>query len=240
VGLVGGVYEVFVGIDIGQSQDYTAVVVADPEVRNKEIHYLIRFLKRLELKLEYPEVVENLKQFFANIRKYTVGHQMYIQAWVDATGVGKPVADLMRKEIPGIMLHEVYMTWGEAKEKVNTGAFSITLPKAYMVSRLQVLVSYGRIHLPNTNEALAMRDELMNYQIKVSESGNAQFGVFKTGEHDDLVTALGLACLHEPVVWDLDFMDEMIAMEIAERRFGHLRFSSWEDFFRKTGGWKKR
>jgi hypothetical protein len=240
MGLIGGGYEVWVGVDVGQSKDPTAVVVADPEVRNKEIHYLVRFPKRLELGLEYPKIVENLKQIFVNIRKYTVGYPMCIQAWVDATGVGKPVVDLLRKELPeDTVLHEVYLTGEEAKKKVDTGAFSITLPKAYMVSRLQVLVSYGRIHLPNTPDALAAREELMNYQIKVNENGHVQFEA-KTGKHDDLVTALGLACLHEPQVWDLDFMDEMIAMEIAERRFGHLRFSGWEDFFRKTAGWKKR
>jgi hypothetical protein len=239
MGVVGGVYEIFVGIDVGQLQDPTAIVVADPERRNGEVHYLIRFPKRLPLGKEYPDVVDEVRRICSNLRMRPVGHPICIQAWVDATGVGKPVADDLRRKIPDLILHEVYFTGGEAKEKVNTGAFSITLPKAYMVSRLQVLVSYGRIHLPNTPDALAARDELMNYQIKVNENANAQFEA-KTGKHDDLVTALGLACLHEPQVWDLEFMDEMIALEIAERRFGQWRFSSWEEFFRKFGDKKRK
>jgi hypothetical protein len=39
-----------------------------------------------------------------------------------------------------------------------------------------------------------MIEELLNYEIHVSEEGRDQYGAFKIGSHDDLVTALGLAC----------------------------------------------
>ena len=97
--------------------------------------------------------------------------------------------DLIRKEIPEIRLHAVYLTGGEAREEVNTLEREIKTPKAYLVSRLQVLISCGRVHLPNTSEAYVMKEELMNYQIKVNDNANAQFGAFRVGTHDDLVTA---------------------------------------------------
>ena len=44
-----------------------------------------------------------------------------------------------------------------------------------------------------TAEAEATRQELLDYEIRVSEDGHDSYGAFKTGKHDDLVTALGLA-----------------------------------------------
>ena len=38
-----------------------------------------------------------------------------------------------------------------------------------------------------------MSRELETYEIKVSEDANDRYGAFKTGAHDDLATALGLA-----------------------------------------------
>ncbi len=42
-----------------------------------------------------------------------------------------------------------------------------------------------------------MKIELMNCEVKVNENATAQFGAFKVGTHDDLVTALGLSVLRE-------------------------------------------
>ncbi len=190
--------EVYIGIDIGQSQDPTAIVVADPELRDKEIHYLIRYIKRLPLGLPYPSIVEEIKRIYRNIPKED-SMTLDKQLWVDATGVGKPVVDLLRAGIPELYsdLHAVYITGGEAKEEIAVTQREINLPKAYLVSRLQVLISSGRVHLPNNIEAHAMKEELINYQIRINENANPQFGALSGGSHDDLVTALGLACLCE-------------------------------------------
>jgi len=44
----------------------------------------------------------------------------------------------------------------------------------------------------------ALAEELLTYEVRVSESANLQAGAFKTGTHDDMATALGLACLYDP------------------------------------------
>ena len=70
----------------------------------------------------------------------------------------------------------------------------MTIGKAYLVARLQMLLQNGRIHLPtNHPEAVAMRNELLEYEIKVDQNANDRYRAFRTGMHDDLVTALGLA-----------------------------------------------
>ncbi len=54
----------------------------------------------------------------------------------------------------------------------------------------------SRILLPETPEARALADELKDFEISVSANATATFNA-KTGSHDDLVCALGLAVLLE-------------------------------------------
>jgi hypothetical protein len=43
-----------------------------------------------------------------------------------------------------------------------------------------------------------MKDELLDYEIRINEDANERYGAFKVGAHDDLVTALGLAVQDRP------------------------------------------
>ena len=72
------------------------------------------------------------------------------------------------------------------------------LGKAWLVSRIKVLLQCGRLHLPKTPVAEAMKDELLDYEIRINEDANERYGAFKVGAHDDLVTALGLAVQDRP------------------------------------------
>lgn len=200
-------YEVYMGVDIGQTVDPTSIVIVDPEVRDKVIHYPVRFLKRLPLGISYPSIIEEIKRIYSNIPKpepelNRKKVRLERHLWIDSTGVGKPVTDLLIDKIPELWrndgLHSVYITGGEARGEIYPDVWEIRVPKAYLVSRLQVLISCGRIHLPSVNpEAQAMKNELMNYTIRVNENANTEFGAFRVGTHDDLVTALALACLCE-------------------------------------------
>jgi hypothetical protein len=53
------------------------------------------------------------------------------------------------------------------------------------------------VHLPNIPEARALADELLNFDIEVSEDGGEKFGAMRPGTHDDMVVALALATLKE-------------------------------------------
>ncbi len=110
--------------------------------------------------------------------------------YVDASGVGQPVADLIEAEGLGGEFTAVYFTHGDQRKAEHK---KVTLGKAHLVSRLQVLLQCGRIHLPRTAEAEALAKELLDYEIQVDENANDKYGAFKVGTHDDLVTALGLA-----------------------------------------------
>lgn len=58
-----------------------------------------------------------------------------------------------------------------------------------LVTRLQTT----GVHLPESEEARILAEELMEYEVKVSEDANDRYGAFRVGTQDDLVTALGLA-----------------------------------------------
>jgi len=183
---------VCVGVDLGQRQDPTALAVAELEERGDRYHYLIRHLERLALDTPYPAVVDRLLSIEQGLAKKKIEDVTF---YVDATGVGQPVIDLLRQA--GLSpLVAVYIT---GTDKASREGGDLRLGKALLVSRLQVLLQSERIHLPQTPEAGALVDELLNYEIKVSEDAQASFGAFRTGSHDDLATALGLACWEEPV-----------------------------------------
>jgi hypothetical protein len=112
--------------------------------------------------------------------------------YVDATGVGTPIVDVLRAASVGDIarLVAVYFTHGD-RRKVERG--EVKLGKAWLVSRMQALLQSGLLHLPRTAEAEALGKELLDYEIRVTEDANDTYGAFRVGTHDDLVTALGLA-----------------------------------------------
>ena len=213
------------GIDIGQMADYTALVIAEMQWREPERklpgnpmyedHWFVRHIGRLALGTKYPVIADNLADMIQEIGARVhagnlanrAGHLVpldfaLIKFYIDATGVGKPVVDMIRKA--GAKVTAVYFTHGDRRiefaEGENDLDKSIRLGKAYMVSRLQVLLQTQRLHLPNTAEARVLAQELLDYEIRVDQNANDKYGAFKVGSHDDLATALGLAVNETPVL----------------------------------------
>lgn len=173
---------VTVGVDIGQKSAPTAVCVA--EGQDGDVH-VVRHLERLPLGTLYPHVAERLVNLRDRIVKVASQTPCF---FVDATGVGQPVVDMLRER--GLSVIAVYLT-DSAKATYGTG--ELYLPKSLLVSRLQVLLQDGRLKLPRTPEAEALARELLDFEIRVSEDGHDSYGAFEVGTHDDLVIALGLA-----------------------------------------------
>jgi len=198
------------GVDIGQKRDPTAIAVVEWERRivgeevirrgnvivdrrdETEYHYTARYLERLPLGTPYTEVSRRVGDLAKAVKEKTGGRLSKL--YVDATGVGKPVVDLLRE--CGVRTAEVYFNHGDKRTEVSRT--QVSLGKAYLVSRLQALLQSGRIHLPKTDEAEVLAQELMDYEIRVDQDANDRYGAFRVGTHDDLVTALGLAVQAEP------------------------------------------
>jgi hypothetical protein len=193
------------GVDIGQKRDPTAIAVAEIEYREsdlpgrrKESHYLVRHLERLPLGTPYPQVSRRIGEICQRVKEQTE-RRPYL--FVDATGVGQPIVDLLDDSAPEAqVVWAVYFTHGD-RQTENRGERKVTLGKAFLVSRLQMLLQCQRLHLPKHHrEADALVRELLDYEIRVDENANDRYGAFRVGTHDDLVTALGLAVQKEPTV----------------------------------------
>lgn len=190
-----------IGADIGQKHDPTAVAVADLEYRPTgprdalEAYHVIRYLERLPLGTPYPGVATRLKEVVDGTRRRK---GVVWTLYVDATGVGQPVVDGLVAAGLGIPVIGVYFTYGDRRIEQDGPPRHVSLGKAWLVSRLQVLLQTGRILLPKTAEATALAKELLDYEIHVTENANVETGAFKVGTHDDLVTALGLATQVDP------------------------------------------
>jgi hypothetical protein len=184
-----------IGVDIGKQRDPTAICVAEGEGRKvegrTETHFNVRHLERLPLGTPYPQVVERIGRITDQVRART-GERPTV--FVDATGVGGPVVDLLRERVQSGLVVPVTFTAGDRRtESWEDGYLRVSLGKAHMVSRLQAMLESGRLHLPRTREAGALTDELLNYELRVDDNANEKYGAFKIGTHDDLTTALGLA-----------------------------------------------
>ncbi len=203
---------VMVGIDIGQKHDPTALAVVEV-VQGAPAAFAVRHLERLPLGLSYPDVATRLGQVVGNLHAraradylartpapYWPGEvwadQAQVAVYVDATGVGQPVVDLLARQ--GVAVTACYFTYGD---RYSAEVGRISIGKAWLVSRLQVLLQEGRLHLPaRLAEAAALTQELLDYEMRVDQDANEKYGAFRTGAHDDLVTAVGLAVQQTPLV----------------------------------------
>lgn len=213
-----------VGADIGQKRDPTAIVICEYEVVAiddggvpvdpsglvadflnlitgvddpplQDTRYIVRALERLPLNTSYPAVARRLQ---AICRAMARRPHAEVYLAVDATGVGRPIVDLVRDELDDdVHLTAVSITGGEKCPNNPLQRAEITMGKVWMVSRLQALLQSRRIRMPRTADAQGLATELLDFEIKVSRDGHDEMGAFKTGTHDDLVTALGLSVLGE-------------------------------------------
>lgn len=182
-----------VGADIGKRTDPTAIVVTEEQDRDGVDHYVSRLVERLPLGTSYPDVAARIVQVVRGVEARAaalaiVGQDFPVETWVDATGVGLPVLDLVRDA--GVPAKAAIFTGSDKLTEHQDDVVSIG--KAYMVGRLQVLLQAARLHLPITREAAALMRELADYQITVNERAHASFNA-SNGKHDDLVIALGLS-----------------------------------------------
>lgn len=183
---------VSIGVHFGQRKDPTAIAVAEIQERKTdrwfENHFLIRHLERLPPGTSYPAITERLTELIQNLRRQ---HKAAILLYLNATGIGTPVMDMIRRQPISARVWDVYFNHGDRRVVVDDR--EIKLGKMLVVARLQTLLQANRLHLPQSEEARILAEELMAYEVKVAEDANERYGMFKVGSQDDLVTALGLA-----------------------------------------------
>lgn len=198
--------DAMIGLDLGQRREPSALCVVQVQerwgLRDRRVdHFLVRHLERLPMGSTFPAVARRTAEVVAEVRRRSDDCPCF---FVDATGLGDPVVDLFKVEIPDVWVRPVYFTHGDQR---NAEDGNIRLGKAWLVARLQTLLQTGQLHLPRTPEAETLARDLLDFEIQVTEDANERYGAFRVGRHDDLITALGLAVQQAPGRWELFTVD---------------------------------
>jgi hypothetical protein len=182
---------------LGQRRDYTAVAVLDEWKMNTGFDYMnwtpvteprigVRHLERLPLGTSYVDIVERVKELEEKLWDSPPDAVV-----VDATGVGAPVVDLLRK---GRLKSRVVPVTITAGDKARSEGGHWMVPKQDLVAGLQVLLEQQRLRVAGAiPEAATFVRELQEMRVKVGPGGREQYGAWREGAHDDLVLAVALA-----------------------------------------------
>jgi len=187
----------FIGLDLGQSHDFTAIAIAERTELKGEWdarHWAhlkmaaldLRYLERVPLRTPYPEVVERVR---AVTRSGELDGRCHLI--VDGTGVGRAVVDMLRGADLGCSVWPAVVTNGERETRAD-GYFRV--PKRDLIIGLQVLLQRGGLRIASGIPLGAtLVEEMATMQVRETGSGREQYGAWREGEHDDLVFAVALA-----------------------------------------------
>ncbi|MFN7925141.1 MAG: terminase family protein [Bryobacteraceae bacterium] len=188
----------YIGLDLGQRRDYSAVAVIEVLVtptdqinkvdfsRILEVRYRLRHLDRIPLQTPYPETVDYVIDLLA-----VAGIEYRANLIVDATGVGNAFLDILKKSRPKAKVQAITITGGQSQ---NGTEYNLNVPKRDLVQSLQVMLRQGRLEIAKeTPHTKSLTKELANMERHISDSGHVSFAPSKSTEHDDLVMATTLA-----------------------------------------------
>jgi hypothetical protein len=185
----------FVGLDLGQKRDHSAVAVVERVDRRWAFQgitvekLLVRYAERMPIGTPYPKVVERVRQI---VQSEELAGNCALA--VDATGVGAPVVDMLRAARLGCELTAVTITGGERGTTRSGTGSNGSVPKKDLIAEVQVLLECGRLKIGKVREGGRLLRELGEMKTSVSGAGRARMGADGYGEHDDLAIALALAC----------------------------------------------
>lgn len=191
-----------VGLDLGQSHDYTALSVLNHRLvplnefeENKTArhfkqksteHFEARHLERLPLGTSYVDVVAHVGNVLAR-PPLNAGAKLVI----DESGVGRPVGDLL--DVAGLRPVRVTITGG--LETTRHGPNSFHVSKQQIVSALDARLHTSELRFAAAiSEAGNLASELKNFERHVTASGRNTFSASARGTgNDDLVLSVGIA-----------------------------------------------
>jgi hypothetical protein len=194
----------YVGLDLGQSSDFTALAVAQGvrEVNEEgkvESSLHLRHLERYPLRTPYTEIADGVAALMRSEQldgyEYDPSRRRTVKTrselFVDKTGVGAGVTDLLKAK--GIVFTAITIHGGEKVHKEN-GAFNV--PKKDLVAALEVPFDTGTLKVA---EGLTLwptlKEELLNFRRKQNRTTtHVSYEHWREGDHDDLVLACAMAC----------------------------------------------
>lgn len=178
----------YVGLDLGQARDSSALVVAERTVREEQSYYQVSHLERFRLGTSYPAIVEKVKTILQapSLRRDTT-------LAVDATGCGKPVLDMFIKaDLPcpvrGVLIH--------GGDSVTREGMNYRTPKRDLAAVVSVLMQSRRLKIIDSlPDSRVVVNELLNFKVKIDPlTAHDSYSAWRENQHDDYVLAIAMAC----------------------------------------------
>jgi hypothetical protein len=191
---------VVVGVELKQHR--SALCVVDSEHREGRVHFFVRHLERLPVRMPFPQVGDRLVEIMLKTRRK--GNQ--VRVYVNETDVAAPVVDLLQRSVSSSHLRDLGFggsllqrcTFFQGKQEPALTGRTWTLGKAWIVSRLVALLQSHQLHFPETREARVLSGELLTFDGAPAGTVPDAPGSFRVGTQDDLINALGLAVHTDP------------------------------------------
>jgi hypothetical protein len=208
----------YLGLDLGQAADYSALAVVEEPIWSVEAQDWIssaalprwalegdiwyrwqshapgkpplwlRTLHRYPLQTSYPDVVADV------IRRLGGSTQRSDAVLiVDGTGVGAAVVDMFRySDLPCDMIKVVIH--GGVKVSYDHG---VHVPKRDLVGAVQAVLHTERLQVAKQSAMTqAWANEMQGYKLTLTANGHDTYNARSDSIHDDLVLAVALAVWH--------------------------------------------
>ena len=180
-----------VGLDLGQSQDYTALAVLERTWREAPDRGSATGPLRRPLLAALAPRDTRIHELLGDWPPWSACRRCRGLCWhVDQTGVGHAVVDMIR----------------QAERAPRSGRFSLRgepdnrrrgrwhVPKKELVVRCRFCSKPGRLKIAMLPERDLLLKELASFRVKITTAGNETFEAWRDRDHDDLVLAVALAC----------------------------------------------
>lgn len=210
----------FIGADLGQAQDYTAIAIIErleageagsaseagtgaPVMRRgrpvSHNLYHVGHLERFPLGMSYTDQADRIRRLvnhpaLAEERRNKSTYRIDTirpSLAVDYTGVGRGVVDILRDY--GLAFDPVTITGGGEQHK-EKGSFRV--PKDDLLTGLEVSIKEGWLEIAaSLDHAATLREEAMNVKRDQNiATGHVAYRPWRESVHDDLLLATSLAC----------------------------------------------
>lgn len=192
----------YCGLDVGQAQDYTALVIMEREPDIAPASYHLRFLQRFPLRMPYPAIIESVQTVVSQppLPSNTV-------LLVDATGVGRPVVDMLKQAKLPVKLVPITITGGSIVVR-DRGHFHV--PKRDLASATKILLDSQRLKVSTALPQYALLvKELEAFRVKINvKTAHDSYEAWREGDHDDLVLSVAMCAWYAERGYKRMFEDE--------------------------------
>lgn len=196
------------GVDLGKERDFTAITVVERQAgvldfnteferhtntgrkaQKPSVRLVLRHVERLPLGMSHTDQGAHI----AAVRSRPPLDVPPCKIILDIGNCGDAVAEMICKD-HGIRAIK-YRIHGGSAEKAK-GPYQYNIPKSEIVSSLSAALDSGRLLFAhNLREGGVLRNELQDFERKISESGRATWSARGTA-HDDIVISLGMCTFY--------------------------------------------